>query len=423
MSGTIYCIYVEAGTLNIPSNSTASIYKNYSSVSAGEYDTEKGAFIYNNKGTVTILGSDLAKGTCYEEAINSGSSGIVINANVSTFSDLKTKIESVIDTYTLDNPYVIAISDSFGTDLDTASTITVSSHVKLVAATTDGCCISKTDAYASVNIFTVAAGASLTLGDSNADGELIIDGNNISSSRSLINVSGTLVLNKNSTLQNSYITSYTHGGAVYSKTGTININGGIIKNNTISVAGKNGGGIYLDNGTFTMTSGTFEGNSVSVDGNKMYGGALYLTSCTVNITGGTFSNNIATNTGTTSYNTDFYGGAIYVIGSGTNDIPAIISNCTFSSNSAYQIGGAIYTGGTSYININNSTFENNTVTNDTAQGSAVYINTDGNININNCEFISNTPSDTIFTVYNGSTSVTHLVNGSDLPPESGYNPN
>ena len=75
--GTSYCIYVETGTLNIPSNSTASIYKNYRSVSAGDYDTEKGAFIYNNNGTVTILGSDLAKGTCYEEAINSGSSGTV----------------------------------------------------------------------------------------------------------------------------------------------------------------------------------------------------------------------------------------------------------------------------------------------------------------------------------------------------------
>ena len=75
--GTSYCIYVETGTLNIPSNSTASIYDNYSSVSAGDYDTEKGAFIYNKNGTVTILGSDLAIGTCYEEAINSGGSGTV----------------------------------------------------------------------------------------------------------------------------------------------------------------------------------------------------------------------------------------------------------------------------------------------------------------------------------------------------------
>ena len=216
------------------------------------------------------------------------------------------------------------------------------------------------------------------------------------------------MLNKNSTLQNSYITSYTNGGAVYSKMGTININGGIIKDNAISVAGKNGGGIYLENGTFTMTSGTFEGNSVSVDGNTMHGGALYLTSCTVNIFYGTFTSNSATNTGTTTTNTEFYGGAIYVIGSGTIDAPAIISNCSFNSNTAYQRGGAIYTGGASYININNSNFVNNTVTNGNAQGSAVYIgNNDGNIIIEDCVFSSNT-------VYNDSTGGTHQVNGSEL---------
>lgn len=340
---------------------------------------------------------------------NSGSSGIVPNAYVSTFSELKEQIESVIDTtYTIDNPYLIGITSSFDTGTDITATTNVKSHIKLVAINSDGCTITKNASLAAQNIFTVAEGASLTLGGSNAVGELIIDGNNIPSSRSLINVSGTLVLNKNSTLQNSYITSYTNGGAVYSKMGTININGGIIKDNAISVAGKNGGGIYLENGTFTMTSGTFEGNSVSVDGNTMHGGALYLTSCTVNIFYGTFTSNSATNTGTTTTNTEFYGGAIYVIGSGTIDAPAIISNCSFNSNTAYQRGGAIYTGGASYININNSNFVNNTVTNGNAQGSAVYIgNNDGNIIIEDCVFSSNT-------VYNDSTGGTHQVNGSEL---------
>lgn len=354
---------------------------------------------------------------------NSGSSGIVPNAYVSTFSELKNAIESVTDTttYTIDNPYLIGITSSFDTGTDITATTNVKSHIKLVAINSDGCTITKNASLAAQNIFTVAEGASLTLGGSNAVGELIIDGNNIPSSRSLINVSGTLVLNKNSTLQNSYITSYTNGGAVYSKTGTININGGIIKDNAISVAGKNGGGIYLENGTFNMTSGTFEGNSVSVDGNTMYGGALYLTSCTVNIFYGTFTSNSATNTGTTTTNTEFCGGAIYVIGSGTIDAPAIISNCSFNSNTAYQRGGAIYTGGASYININNSNFVNNTVTNGNAQGSAVYIgNTDGNIIIEDCGFSSNTTSDTIFTVYNGSTGGTHQVNGSDLSEYRGW---
>ena len=404
---------------------------------------------------------DSVSDTIWQEIIaaatpkNSGSSGIVINANVSTFSDLKTKIESVTDTtYTLDNPYVIEINNSFDTDLGDASTITVSSHVKLVA-TTDGCSILKTADDATKNIFTVAAGASLTLGDSNADGELIIDGNETltTTTKSLISVTGTLVLNEKSTLQNNKCKEgyATNGAAVYSDGGTVKILGGTVKNNSNSYKNNTGGAIYIkNNGTFEMTAGVVSNNSSyssggaiyvesstvtisgghfdtntasSIDNNKVYGGALFLSSCTVNITGGTFSNNIVTNTGTTTTNTEFYGGAIYIIGSGTSEAPALISNCTFSSNSAYQNGGAIYTGGESYININNSTFENNTVTNGNAQGSAVYIgNMDGNIIINNCEF-SNTTGDTIFTVYNGSQGGTHQVNGSELSQNSGYNPN
>lgn len=387
---------------------------------------------------------------------NSGSSGIVINANVSTFSDLKTKIESVIDTYTLDKPYVIAISDSFGTDLDTASPITVSSHVKLVAATTDGCSISKTDAYASVNIFTVAAGASLTLGDSNADGELIIDGNETltTTTKSLINVSGTLVLNEKSTLQNNKCKEVyaTNGAAVYSDGGTVKILGGTVKNNSNSYKNNTGGAIYIKNGTFEMTAGIVSNNSSYSSGGAIYvdnstvtisggtfdmneasnkdkeyvhGGALYLASCsTVNITGATFNNNFATNPETNSSYIQFHGGAIYIINSGTNDIPARISNCSFNSNTAYQRGGAIYTGGESYINIDSSTFKSNIVKHDTANGSAVYIgNTDGNIIIEGCEFSDNTTSDTIFTVYNDSTGGIHQVNGSELSKGSGYNPN
>lgn len=452
--GTSYCIYVDTGTLNIPSNSTASIYNNYSSVSAGDYDTEKGAFIYNKNGTVTILDSALAKGTCYDKAINSGSSGIVTNADVSTFSELRNEIESVIYTaYTLDNPYVIGITSSFDTGTDITATINVSSHVKLVAINSDGCTITKNANLAAVNIFTVAEGASLTLGDSNAIGELIIDGNETltTTTKSLISVSGTLVLNEKSTLQNNKCKegNATNGAAVYSKGGTVKILGGTVKNNSNSYENNTGGAIYIDNnGTFEMTAGVVSNNSSYASGGAIYvksstvtisggtfdmneasnkdkeyvhGGALYLTSCsTVNITGATFNNNFATNPGTNSSYIGFHGGAIYVIGSGTIDAPAIISNCSFNSNTAYQRGGAIYTGGASYININNSNFVNNTVTNGNAQGSAVYIgNTDGNIIIEDCEFSSNTTSDTIFTVYNDSTGGTHQVNGSELSKGSG----
>ena len=386
---------------------------------------------------------------------NSGSSGIETNANVSQFSELKAQIESVSDTaYTLENPYVIGITSSFDIGTDITATTNVKSHIKLVATNPDGCTITKNDSLAAANIFTVEAGASLTLGDSNADGELIIDGNETltTTTKSLINVSGTLVLNEKSTLQNNKCKEgfATNGAAVYSDGGTVKILGGTVKNNSNSYKNNTGGAIYIKNGTFEMTAGvvsnnssyssggaiyveystvtisggTFENNKASIaSGNSVYGGALFLSACTVNITGGTFSNNIATNTGTTTTNTEFYGGAIYIINSGTSNAPAVILNCTFSSNSADQRGGAIYTGGTSYINIANSTFKNNTVTNGDAQGTAVYIgNSDGNININDCEF-SDTASDTIFTVYNYSTGGTHMVNGSELSQKSGYNPN
>ena len=387
---------------------------------------------------------------------SSGGSGIVTNAVVSTFSDLKAEIESVTDTtiYTLENPYVIGITNSFETNLDTASTITVSSHVKLVATTQVGCTITKSAGLAAVNIFTVATGASLTLGDSKAVGELFIDGNGnqIATTKSLINVTGTLVLNENSYLQNNKCKEgyATNGAAVFSAGGTVKILGGTVKYNSNSYKNNTGGAIYIKNGTFEMTAGvvshnssyssggaiyvenstvtisggTFVNNEASIaSGNGVYGGALYLSSCTVNITGATFSNNIATNTGTTTTNTEFYGGAIHVTGSGTNDAPAIISNCSFNYNTAYQRGGAIYTGGVSYININSSTFNSNTVTNDTANGSAVYIgNTDGNITIEGCTF-NNNNNNTVYAVYNGSTGGIHTVDSNQLSQNSGYNSN
>ena len=387
---------------------------------------------------------------------NSGSSGIETNANVSQFSELKAQIESVSDTaYTLENPYVIGITSSFDIGTDITATTNVKSHIKLVATNPDGCTITKNDSLAAENIFTVEAGASLTLGDSNAIGELIIDGNETltTTTKSLISVTGTLVLNEKSTLQNNKCKEgyATNGAAVYSNKGTVKILGGKVKNNSNSYNGNTGGAIYIKNGTFEMTAGvvsnnssyssggaiyvesstvtisggTFENNKASIaSGNLVYGGALFLSSCTVRITGGTFSNNIATNTGTTTTNTEFYGGAIYIINSGTSNDPARIFNCTFSSNSADQRGGAIYTGGTSYIDIASCSFKNNTVTNGDAQGSAVYIdNSDGNIDIAYCVFSSNTASDTIFTVYNDSTGGTHQVDDIELLKGNGYNPN
>lgn len=300
-----------------------------------------------------------------------------INQTVTSFSALKTAITKASGT-SQDNPYVIGIEGNLNTEGST--TITVNSHIKLVA--TGDYTITKTTDFAGINIFTVNSGASLTLGDANAGGTLTIDGGGtaVPSSKSLINVSGSLTLNEKSVLQNSYITSSTHGGAVYSSGGTISINGGVLRTNQVEVSNRYGGAIYLKAGTFSMTSGTFNENSTHTEG-----GALYLESCSaVSITGGTFENNSVTES-------SGYGGAIYILPSPT---PSTIQNSTFKSNSAYQNGGAIYVTGSeanSSVTIQDCIFNDNSTTNSTARGGALCVaNTKGTVNVIGGSFGTNT---------------------------------
>lgn len=301
-----------------------------------------------------------------------------INQTVTSFSALKTAITNASGT-SQDNPYVIGIEGNLNTEGST--TITVNSHIKLVA--TGDYTITKTTDFAGINIFTVNSGASLTLGDANAGGTLTIDGGGTAIStttKSLINVTGTLVLNEKSVLQNNVCYdnyNSSNGAAVYSSGGNIIINGGTIKDNQLLREKKSGGGIYLENGTFTMTSGSFINNNVSVtSGNQIYGGALYIDNSVVSIENANFDRNSVSAT-----DIQCYGGAIYIINSGTESASATISNCSFTNNSAYQRGGAIYTSG-SYIEINGCSFENNSITNSTGEGPDVSVgNTSGSTKI------------------------------------------
>ena len=324
---------------------------------------------------------------------------ISVNETVTSFSELQSVITGAPST-SQDAPFVIGIGSNFNTEGST--TITVSQHIKLVA--TGDYTITKTTDFAGINIFTVNSGASLTLGDSNAAGTLTIDGGgtSVASTKSLINVSGSLVLNEKSVLQNSYVTSETHGGAVYSSGGTISINGGILRANQVAVS-KNGGAIYLKSGTFSMISGTFNGNSTYKEG-----GALYLESCsTVSITGGTFENNSVTDS-------SGYGGAIYILPSAT---PSTIQNCTFKSNSAYQNGGAIYVTGSEAngsVTIQNCTFNDNSATSPTARGGAIcFANTSGTIHVIGGTFGTNTVNSVEEDIaHYGSSTATLAIGGS-----------
>ena len=426
-TGTCSGIYTIGGTTNIVDGTIQNNYVN---------NTNNGASIYHNSGTLTVLGTTITTGTHYTKNIINGEiqevatgGGGNATQSITTFSALRSAIDEAntnSSSYTLENPCVIYIGDSFSTDGDTASTLTISTHVKLVANNTDGCTITKTSGYAGTNIFTVLSGASLTLGDETASGILTIDGagSSVQSTKSLINVSsnGTLVLNENSVLQNNICIDHynsSNGSAVYSAGGNIQIKGGEIKNNQILRKEKYGGGIYLTNGTFEMTSGIFQGNSTDSSG-KMFGGALYFSSCTVNITGGTFYNNSVTST-----ITECYGGAIYINDSGTAASPVQISNCTFNSNSAYQRGGAIYIGGsTTCIYINNCTFSGNSVTNSGADGGAIYVGNIGgdSVTISECDFANNTANSSENTIYNGSSSVSVIVDGTTVANSSVWNP-
>lgn len=342
-------------------------------------------------------------GKLVAESSTGGSTGGTITANVqvSTWSNLKTEIASITGTtYTGENPYVIEITGNMNTEDSTVEVITVSSHVKLVS--NSDCTITRTSAFASVNLFQVNSEASLTIGDENAGGTLTLDGGEteVSATASLINVSGTLVLNEKSVLQNNNCQEAygTSGSAVYSNGGTIKVSGATINKNSNKYSSSYGGAIYIKNGTLNITSGLFENNSTYKNG-----GAIYVTGGTVNITGGEFTNNIVSS-GSYKTETGYGGGAIYIdsattsissvefknnitydgVGTllvtniGDENTPATITNCTFTNNKAYQKGAAIYTGGASYIEITSCTFTENTVTNTdsttgTGEQSDVYI--------------------------------------------------
>lgn len=427
--------YLTLNDPQIPITITAVSYdENYNGeiVDINLFSLEDGKPVPDNIFTLANENYTINNTTGNIENVNSSGDGGNATQSITTFSALRSAIDKAntnSSSYTLEKPCVIYIGDSFSTDGDTALTLTISTHVKLVANNTDGCTITKTSGYAGTNIFTVSSEASLTLGDETATGILTIDGggDDVKSIKSLIYVSpnGTLVLNKNSVLQNNIcIDNYnsSNGSAVYSAEGNIQIKGGEIKNNQILREGKYGGGIYLTNGTFEMTSGIFQENSTDSYG-KMYGGALYFSSCTVNITGGTFYNNSVTST-----NTECYGGAICINDSVTAASPVQISNCIFKSNSAYQRGGAIYICGTTCININNCTFNDNSVTNSSnAAGGAIYVaNTSGGpVTILGCNFANNTANSIENTIYNGSSSsenISVIVDETTVANSSVWNP-
>lgn len=327
------------------------------------------------------------------EPVSSGESGSESSGSIVDFYTLKNAIDSANGSET--EPYVIKIAANESGIIDIRESITINSHIKFVPAGSSNITLSRNAGLTDQNLFVVSENASLTIGDDNSTGSIIIDGgseNYIPSTKSLINVAsgGKLILNKNCVLQNNTCPddyNSSNGSAVYSKGGTIEINGAKISNNKVLYKSKSGGGIYLENGSFYMNSGTFEGNSVSANGNKAYGGAIALYSCgLIQIKEGTFTNNNVSAT-----DTECYGGAIFISNAPTG---TTISNCSFNQNKAYQKGAAIYIGGTATgtVAISSCDFSGNSITNTDG--------TDSDISVGNSSCVVTVDNTTISEVWN-----------------------
>lgn len=294
--GTSYCIYVDTGTLNIPSNSTALIYDNYSSISADDYGEAKGAFIYNNKGTVTILGIGLNQGTCYEEPINSGSSGTVTGTPVSDFSTLQTNIANALTDGTVTE---LCLTN----DINMTEYLNIKSGQNIVLKTNGNYSIYRGSGFTG-SFFTVDSGATFKLGNDDGIYKITLDGRTSSSETEGLSASypfikqvGTLTVSNCIMQYNKNSSSSVIGGAIYSEGTTTITNTSFMNNaNTLESTTEGfGGAIYLlNNGNATISNCTFENNTT-----YQRGGAIYIGGSTSNtvitVSGSTFKNNIATN--------------------------------------------------------------------------------------------------------------------------------
>ncbi|MCD7779045.1 MAG: hypothetical protein LUH05_00020, partial [Candidatus Gastranaerophilales bacterium] len=182
----------------------------------------------------------------------------------------------------------------------------------------------------------------------------------------IINVGGTVTSRGNTYSSNTA----THGGAIFnnSSSDTINSTGDtFINENYASTAG---GAIY-NNGTLNITDGVFSKNHAGVQG-----GAIYSTSL-MYINSAKFTNNYSTTCG----------GAI-AYWSTNSSVISEIYNSTFSSNYSAD-GGALHFGyGT--LNIYNTDFLGNYATSE--QGGAISTSTsnyDAYLNISNSTFENN----------------------------------
>jgi predicted outer membrane repeat protein len=181
-----------------------------------------------------------------------------------------------------------------------------------------------------------------------------------------------------------------YGGAVVDNVANLTVNNCSFSGNSA----RSGGAIYDFGGNLTVNNCAFSGNTAN-DPTFAFGGAIYVTPANplppgvqglypiLSINNSTFSGNTATD-----------GGAIFDSAFPTSfkNPQMAISGCSFSGNSATN-GGAVYldpNGGNEYVTISNSSFVNNTAT---QQGGAIWVQTGRlPVTVTQDTFSGNTPN-------------------------------
>lgn len=199
------------------------------------------------------------------------------------------------------------------------------------------------------------------------------------------NIGGAIALYSGSTFTAYSITATKNtavasGGVIYSSKSNINIltkQGktsifGSLTDNTLSNSAVNGGAIYIGQAnTVVIDSTTFVGNTSSSNGAAIY--ATY--SSTTTITNSIFNSNKATEFGASMFieesatatfkgtafssNTAKYGAGVYALDATVN----VEEDCTFTANEVTTTATSLYAGSGAILNVKDSTFTSNKASN------------------------------------------------------------
>ena len=340
-TGTCSGIYTMGGTTNIVGGT---IQNNYSN------NTNNGASIYHNSGTLTVLGTSIATGTHYtknivngkEEEVTSGDSG---DGTIRSVRDLSTYYDSTNDCYALTTGEYI-FGNSFELDyplyIFSGEEVTIKSNTDVII----------TSSFSNDNLIFIERKSednygSLTLG--NGDGNLIL----------------------------------THANNQYP---TIASSGELTLEDNCAITGSNYCAIQVYDGDFTMNGG-------EIYGNKYSGSNLQSAAVTLSFSESSINDSTAEFYGGKIYNneTNTSGGAIAYVGEAMPYIE--LTGIIIYNNKANNNGGGIYSNTANLYIYSESQIYDNYV-NGSQQGASIFVE---DIFYGNYFYMDNEATDTPYT--------------------------